>query len=315
MHLRSRRRTQDPVDRATGAGPDAAGPGRDEHTAQRRARAYAREKEVLLPLYALVRVLVTPALRVWFRLGVSGSEHIPADGAAIIAANHKSFLDPFFIGVATRRHVRYMAKIELFRGPFAWLLVRLGAFPVRRGEADADAVDTARAILHRGGVVVVFPEGTRVDEPDALGSPHHGAGRLALETGAPIIPAAIAGTSHLWLGPLPKPRRVRLAFLPPIEVAGLPPSQDAIAELIDRHVWPAVRSEYGKLLTSPGVIAAVLTAIGIGGGLVARRQRKAREAPRLLGRIEPRNVRRTETRRGPRGRLQALRARAHERER
>ena len=113
-----------------------------------------------------------------------------------------------------------MAKATLFRGPFGWLLVRLGAFPVRRGEGDDEALMTARAILREGGVVVVFPEGTRVDEPDALGSPHHGAGRLAIESGAPIVPVAIRGTSHLWFGPVPKPRRVDVSFLPPVEVEG-----------------------------------------------------------------------------------------------
>ena len=165
------------------------------------ARARAR-RGVLVPVYATVRFLLVPVLRVWFRLRVSGREHVPADGPAIIAPNHKSFMDAFFVGVATRRRVRYMAKTEIFRGPLAWLLVRLGAFPVRRGEADAEAMRTARAILEQGGVVVIFPEGTRVEDPDALGAPHHGAGRLALDTGAPIVPAAISGTAHLWFGPI-----------------------------------------------------------------------------------------------------------------
>ena len=75
----------------------------------------------------------------------------------------------------------------------------LGA--VRAG--DREALITARAVLEQGGLLIVFPEGTRIDGPDAVGSPHDGAGRLAVETGAPIVPAAILGTSHLWLGPVP----------------------------------------------------------------------------------------------------------------
>ena len=255
-----------------------------------RAHLHARERGVLGPLYGLVRLLVTPVLRGWFRVRISGTDHIPATGAAIIAPNHKSFLDPFFVGVATRRQVRYMAKTELFKGPLGRLLLGLGAFPVRRGEADAAAMQTARLILEQGGLVVVFPEGTRVEDPDALGSPHHGAGRLALQTGAPIIPAAIAGTQKLWLGPVPKPRRVQLAFLPAIETQQLSDRPDAVSELIDRELWPAVQREYGRELARPGAILAGLAAVGLGAGLVARRQ--ARANTRLLGVVEPRKARR-----------------------
>ena len=144
-----------------------------------------------------------------------------------------------------------MAKTELMRGPLGWLFVRLGAFPVRRGEADADAIETARSILEQGGLVVVFPEGTRVEDPRALGSPHHGAGRLALQSGAPIVPAAIAGTHKLWLGPLPKPRRVQVSFLAPIDPQRLAGRPEAVEEIIDRRVWPSVRREYGRQLVRP----------------------------------------------------------------
>jgi 1-acyl-sn-glycerol-3-phosphate acyltransferase len=247
-----------------------------------------------------------PLLRLWFRVRVSGAEHIPAEGPVIIAPNHKNFLDAFFIGIATRRHVRYMAKVELFKGPLAWLFSRLGAFPVRRGEADAEALATARAILGSGGLVVVFPEGTRVEQPDALGSPHHGAGRLALETGAPIVPAAITGTSHLGRGALPKLRRVHLAFLPPV-IPAPTARPDVVSELIDERVWPAVQEEYGRLRARPGLVVAGLAAIGIGGGLMARRQLEAKRKPRLLGKVEPRKLRRRRARQRLKARLRSLR--------
>jgi 1-acyl-sn-glycerol-3-phosphate acyltransferase len=265
-----------------------------EHPSLDRAHRRARERGVATPLYALVRFLLTPMLRLWFRMRISGAENIPAVGAAIVAPNHKNFLDAFFVGIATPRHVRYMAKVELFRGPLGWLLPRLGAFPVRRGEADAEAMETARLILEQGGLLVVFPEGTRVEDPHALGSPHHGAGRLALLTGAPIIPAAIAGTQKLWLGPLPKPRRVQLAFLPAIDPRRLSGRPDALSELIDRELWPAVQREYGRELARPGLILAALVAIGLGGGLLARR--RARAQIRMLGVVEPRRVRRRKAR-------------------
>ena len=257
------------------------------------AHLRARERGVSRTLYAVVRTLLEPLLRGWFRLRVSGAEHIPASGAAIVAPNHKSFMDAFFIALATRRHVRYMAKTELFKGPLGRLLVRLGAFPVRRGEGDAETIATARAILEQGGIVVLFPEGTRVQEPDALGSPHHGAGRLALETGAPIVPAAITGTSHLWFGPIAKPRRVQLAFRPAITPAG-DATADAVAELVDRRLWPEVREQYGILRARPGLILSTLAALGVGGGMLVRRRRRA--VPRVLGFVEPLKVRRRRAR-------------------
>ena len=273
-----------------------------------RAHRRARGAGVSAPLYALVRSLLAPPLRLWFRMRISGAEHIPREGAAIIAPNHKSFLDAFFVGIATSRHVHYMAKTELFRGPLGWLFPRLGAFPVRRGETDAEAIETARVILEQGGLVVVFPEGTRVEEADALGSPHHGAGRLALETGAAVIPAAISGTGHLWLGPIPKPRRVQLAFLEPIDPQRLAGRPDAVVELVDHEVWPAVQQEYGRQLARPGLILAALAALGVGGGLLARRRARAAK-PRLLGIVEPLRARRRQARRDLLARLPGLRRR------
>lgn len=278
-------------------------PAADEaRPSERKAHAYARERGVSRPLYAFVRLLAVAVLRAWFRVRVSGVEHIPTDGSTIVALNHKNFLDAFFVGIATRRHVRFMAKVELFKGPLGWLFPRLGAFPVRRGEADEAALETARVILRTGGVVVVFPEGTRVEQADALGSPHHGAGRLALETGAPIVPAAITGTSHLWRGALPKVKRVQLTLLPAVVPEG-PPVHDAASELIDERVWPTVQEEYGRLRAKPGLIAAGLAAIGIGGGLLARRQVQTRGKPRLLGKVAPRRLRRRTARARLRARL------------
>ena len=213
----------------------------------------------------------------------------------IVAPNHKNFLDPFFIGIATRRHVRFMAKVEIFDGPLGWLFLRLGAFPVRRGGADAQAMETARAILSGGGLVVVSPEGTRIEAPDALGSPHHGAGRLALETGAPIVPAAITGTSPLWRGALPKLKRVQIAFLPTV-IPQASSAQGEIEEVIDERVWPAVQEEYGRLRASPGMIAAGLGALGLGGGLLATRRRERRRQVAVLGVVKARTLRRRKRR-------------------
>jgi 1-acyl-sn-glycerol-3-phosphate acyltransferase len=239
------------------------------------AHRLAREKGVSRPLYALVRAIVAPFMRIWFRMRVFGSEHIPDSGAAIVAPNHKSFWDSFFIAVCTRRHVRYMAKTELIEARYGRLLVRLGAFPVRRGQSDADALETARTILEQGGLLALFPEGTRIRDPDELGNPKRGAGRLALETGAPLVPAAITGTEQLFLGPIPKPRRVQVAFSEPIPAAHLPSTPEAAGELVEGKLWPEVEGEYRRLRARPGVVAAGLAALGVGGGLLVQRRRVA----------------------------------------
>ena len=238
------------------------------------AHRLAREKGVSRWLYALVRGIVSPLFRLYFRMHISGADCIPREGAAIVAPNHKSFWDSFFIAAATSRHLRFMGKSELFRGRRGRMFVRLGAFPVRRGESDAEALETARTILRQGGLLALFPEGTRVRDPEALGSPKRGAARLALEAGAPLIPAAIEGTEKLFLGPFPKPRRVQLSFGEPIPVAHLEATPEAARELVVDALWPQVEREFGALRSHPGLVAAGLAAIGVGVGVAARRRRK-----------------------------------------
>src|SRR5215204_2148491 len=177
--------------------------------------------------------------------------------------------------LAPRRHVRFMAKTELVQARYGRLLVRLGAFPVRRGRSDEDALETARTILAQGGLLALFPEGTRVRDPEELGNPKRGAGRLALESGAPLIPTAITGTDHLFLGPIPKPRRVQVAFAEPIAAHELASTPEAAGALVDEKLWPEVEGEYRRLKARPTAVAAGLAALGLGGGLLVQRRRAA----------------------------------------
>jgi 1-acyl-sn-glycerol-3-phosphate acyltransferase len=245
------------------------------------AHRLAREKGVSAPLYALIRGVVTPVFRAYFRMRVSGSDNVPDEGAAIVAPNHKSFWDSFFLGICTRRHLRFMAKTELIEARYGPLLVRLGAFPVRRGESDADALETARTILRQGGLLALFPEGTRIRDPDELGDPKRGAGRLAIEEGASLVPAAISGSEDLFAGPLPKPKRVQVAFAPPIPPAAIAASPDAAGQLVEGILWPTVEGEFRRLRDRRGLIAAGITAAGIGGGVLARRSYARRRRSRL----------------------------------
>jgi 1-acyl-sn-glycerol-3-phosphate acyltransferase len=246
------------------------------------AHRLAREKGVSKPLYALVRGVVTPLFRLYFRMRVSGREHVPAEGAAIVAPNHKSFWDSFFVGICTKRHLRFMAKTELIEARYGPLLVRLGAFPVRRGGADEDALETARTVLRQGGLLALFPEGTRIRDPDELGDPKRGAGRLALESGAPIVPAAISGTENLFAGPLPKPKLVQVAFAEPVPVAEMVSSPEGAGELVEGLVWPKVEGEFKRLKARQGLLAGGLAALGVGGGvLVQRRRRRRRQRSRF----------------------------------
>jgi len=239
------------------------------------AQRLARERGVSRPLYALVKGVLKPLFRVYFRMHVSGAEHVPNEGAAIVAPNHKSFWDSFFLGIAIPgRHLRFMGKTELFEGRRARLLLRLGAFPVRRGQSDKDALYTAREILRQGGLLALFPEGTRIRDRDQLGDPKRGAGRLALEAGAPLIPAAITGTENLFIGPIAKPKRVQVAFAEPIPVSELVSTPEAAGDLVEETLWPEVESEFRRLRGRPTLIAAGLAALGLGGGLLVRRRRR-----------------------------------------
>jgi 1-acyl-sn-glycerol-3-phosphate acyltransferase len=164
-----------------------------EHFERFHARTRARRPDWV---YELVRLVLTPYLLIVYRARCIDSLHIPPDGPAIIAPNHFSFLDHFFVAVYLRRKVNFMAKSQLFKMPLEIVFNNGGVFPVRRGHHDEEAFRTAHAILARGGIVVMYAEAGR-SRSGELGTPRHGLGRLALEAGVPVVPAAIAGTDRV----------------------------------------------------------------------------------------------------------------------
>jgi glycerol-3-phosphate dehydrogenase (NAD(P)+) len=204
-------------------------------------------------IYALARLILVPFFRIYFRLERIGTEHLPRSGPLLLAANHRSFLDPFVIGALARRPVYYVAKRELFESRWqAWILNSLGAFPVDRGHGDQDAMATARAILRRGDCVVIFPEGTRV-RSETLGRPRRGVGRLALETGARVVPVAVIGTEDVRHGWRIRPRKVRIRCGAPLLFPTEGHPSPELAAGVTERIWACVTLQWAWLGGTPPV--------------------------------------------------------------
>src|SRR5688500_8590274 len=181
----------------------------------------------------LVAALSWPVVYGVFRLRARGREHLP-DGGYVLAANHNSNFDPWPLGLPLfpRRHLRFMAKSELYWTPFKQFANAVGAFPVRRGERDTVAIERATALCREGHVVVMFPEGTRRKKGMRKrheARAHTGAARIALDAGVPLVPAGIAGTDRLA-----RLARLSVEYGAPIPVDDLEGREDAAQVATER---------------------------------------------------------------------------------
>jgi 1-acyl-sn-glycerol-3-phosphate acyltransferase len=147
-------------------------------------------------MYEIVRVVLSPLIWTLWRGRSIASDHVPPAGPVILAPNHFSFLDHFFLAAFQRRKVRFMAKSQLFKRPMQFIYYHGGVFPVRRGHRDEEAFITAEMILGNGGMVAMYCEGGRSRTGKISEQAKPGLGRLALESGATIVPVAIYGSQR-----------------------------------------------------------------------------------------------------------------------
>lgn len=172
-------------------------------------------------MYTAIAALSLPVLYGPFRLRAHGRGNLPRDGGYVLACNHVSSFDPWPLALPLwpARQLRFMAKSELYWFPLSAVANGAGAFPVRRGQHDTEAIATAVRLAREGNVVAMFPEGTRREKglvKKFEARPRSGAARIALEAGVPLVPAAVGGTDRLTrLGPL------RVAYGSPVEIDDL----------------------------------------------------------------------------------------------
>jgi 1-acyl-sn-glycerol-3-phosphate acyltransferase len=215
-------------------------------------------------VYTLARVLLTPLCMVLYRTRCVDAANVPRSGPAILAPNHFSAMDHFFCAVYLRRRVRFMAKSQLFRGPLGWILRRGGAFPVQRGRHDERSIATALAILAKGGLVVIYPEGGRSRSGQIATHARAGVGRLALQSGAPIVPIAIHGSERARNWKRLEFPRVTVGYGAPLRFPRDPASTHAAHQAAADATLEAVRGLYA--------------------GLERRRRVRARATPSVLHR-------------------------------
>jgi 1-acyl-sn-glycerol-3-phosphate acyltransferase len=199
--------------------------------------------------YPLVRAIVTLPSLLIYRVRAIGLRNVPRSGPLILAPNHFSQMDHFFVGLFLRRQIRFMAKSQLFGPPvLTYIYKHGGVFPIRRGHQDGEALKTAFTILEQGGMLLIYAEGGR-SRSGELGEPKRGVGRLALESGAPVVPVAIHGSESVRRWKRFRFPRVTVQFGEPVS---FPPEEAPSRERqleVATEVFQPVREMYEELAT------------------------------------------------------------------
>jgi 1-acyl-sn-glycerol-3-phosphate acyltransferase len=210
-------------------------------------------------VYTLARILCSVPTILLYRLRARGRGNVPREGPVVLAPNHFSQMDHFFAGVYLRRKIRFMAKSQLFGPPvLTYIYKHGGVFPVRRGHHDEEAFKTAYELLDQGEMLLVYAEGGR-SRSGELGEPKPGIGRIALESGAPIVPVAIHGSAGVRGWKRLRFPKVTIEFGEPLSVpVELEPSRERQLE-VATEVFDRVKAMYGALATRNGNRAASRT--------------------------------------------------------
>ncbi len=219
------------------------------HFARFHERARSRKPDWV---YGLVRVLTTLYGTAAFRARGVGAEKVPPAGPLILAPNHFSFMDHFFVGMFVRRQVQFMAKSQLFKRPMQWVYTHGGVFPVRRGHEDQEAFITAEAILARGGCVVMYCEGGRSRTGKLAERPRPGIGRLALESGATVVPVAIYGSQRVRNWKRLRFPQVTVQYGEPIAFAKEPATARERKQQVAEQIFGEIKQLYSGLENSSG---------------------------------------------------------------
>jgi 1-acyl-sn-glycerol-3-phosphate acyltransferase len=199
--------------------------------------------------YTFARIVLTLPTILIYRVRGIGVENVPREGALVLAPNHFSQMDHFFVGVYLRRKIRFMAKSQMFGPPvLTYIYKHGGVFPVRRGHHDEEAFRTAYEILRQDGMLLVYAEGGR-SRSDELGKPKPGIGRIALESGVPVVPVAIHGSARVRGWKRLRFPKVTVRFGEPVSFAVEgSPSRERQLE-VATQVFDRVREMYEGLAT------------------------------------------------------------------
>jgi len=215
-----------------------------EHFTRFHERVRARPPDGVYELCRALTVLTAPVL---WRIRAYDSENVP-NGPVILAPNHASFLDHFFCAAFLRRHVQFMAKSQLFQpGPLSWVLTHGGAFPVRLGRGDEEAFITAFGVLERGGLVAMYCEGGRSRTGCVGERARPGIGRLALESGAAVVPVAILGSHQVRNWKRGRFPRVRVRYGRPFRFERLASSTRAQQQEAADLILARIRALHAEL--------------------------------------------------------------------